>query len=427
MSQIIERRKEFSFLWESQVPNKVVVAARGTGKTVAVLQFVLEKLLMGGKNRSAVFFSSTLDQVKKVVTPIMRQLTMNFPVGFCDYNKTDHTYRFRFSKDDVRELFLLSYEKPSNRRGFHPQIVILDECSLMPSSMFGEVILPMLQDSSCMLIAIGTPQGRNKFYELYSRGVSSDYPDWESYMIKASACKIFDSEWLWTRRNNMTSAEYAQEYECDFDANVLVGSVYGEFIDRYVMKGNIDDSYMWDPELPVYTAWDLGYADYTAIWFYQVKNDRMTFIDYYEDNGHDIAFYADYIGKKPYMYKTLFLPHDGYHNNIRGLPINEQLEAFGYHCERLPFSSEFEGIEKARSLLKTCVFNKTNCLFALQRLKSFRYKINKFTGEKMNTTEVSENSHCADAFRYAAISRKFCVCESRPVRIVVGNEYNVLY
>lgn len=428
MNEFNKKRREFGFLWDSPAPNKVIVAARGSGKTVATLQYVLETLLSGKPNGSAVFFSSTLKQVKQVVTPIMRQLTLNYDSNFCKFNHTENVYRFRFEKGDVRELMLLAYENPETKRGLHPQLVVLDECASMPADMFGNIIAPMITDTDGRLIVIGTPQGHNKFYELYSRGRDPEYEGWESYMLKATdLCpSIFKPHFLFQQKNNLTSSEYAQEYECDFNANVLLGSVYGEFIDRYTLP-NIKPEYTWDPRNQVYCAWDLGYNDATAIWFFQKKGDVLTFIDYYENTGKEIEFYADNLVKRPYSYKRMILPHDGAHHNLRGAPIADTLQRFGLRSDVLPVRSKKEGINEARNLLKTCRFNSDKCAFGLQRLKEFKFKINKKTGLKTDVTEHDDgNSHGADAFRYAAMAREIWNRDPTQGKIIIREDYNVL-
>ncbi len=425
--QKITARREFSFLWLSKSKRKVIVAARGCGKTYAVCQYILEKLLKSEKSNFRVaFFSATLEQAKKTVEPIMRELLADFPKIY-KFNTNEGIYRFYLGEGDVRELLLLSYEKEDRNRGIHPQMIVLDECASMPASMFGNIILPMLTGSDGEMIAIGTPQGHNKFHELFQLGANPDYPEWESYMIKASDCEVFSSEYLWQQRNNLTSAEYAQEYECDFNANVLLGSVYGEFIDRFVLAHkNIHDTYTWDPNKQVYISWDLGWSDATALWFFQKHNGIINFIDYYENSGKDMTFYADYIGKKPYSYKTMILPHDGAHGNVRGASVVETLNSFGYRCEVLPRRSEQEGIEEARKLLMTCRFDRSTCSEALQKLKTFKFKIDRKTGLKTNETVHDESSHCADAFRYAAMSRDIWIQPNFSNKIVIRADYSVL-
>lgn len=421
-------REEFSFLWTSTKKRKVIVAARGSGKTYAVCQYILECLLKSTKpNFRVAFFSSTLEQAKKTVAPIMRDLLANFPKIY-KFNINEGIYRFYLGDNDTRELLLLSYEKEDRNRGIHPQMIVLDECASMHASMFGNIILPMLTGTDGELICIGTPQGRNKFYELFQLGVSNQYPDWESYRIRASDCTIFDSDFLWQQKNNLTSAEYAQEYECDFDANVLLGSVYGEFIDRFVIANKrVDYGYGWNPSQQVYVAWDLGWSDSTALWFFQIRNQNIHFIDYYENNGNLTAFYADYISKKPYSYKTMILPHDGVHGNVRGAPVVETLNSFGYKCEVLSRRSEQEGIEEARKLLMNSYFDKATCSEALQKLKTFKFKIDKKTGLKTKETVHDSSSHCADAFRYVAMSRDiWSQAQSSSKIMVLNSDYNVL-
>lgn len=428
MNQFSQKRREFAFLWESPIPYKVIVAARGSGKTVATLQYVLERLLSGKPNGSAVFFASTLKQVKQVVTPIMRQLTLDYDSKFYKFNHTDNIYRFTLNKGDVREFILLAYENPETKRGLHPQTVVLDESGLLPAGMFGNIIAPMITDRSGQMIIIGTPRGHNMFYELYHRGLDPQQTAWESYCLRAGTLcpSLFSPEFLFQQKNNLTAAEYAQEYECDFNANVLLGSVYGEFIDRFTIP-NIKPEYTWDPRNQVYCAWDLGFRDECAIWFFQKKGNILTFIDYYENNGQVTEFYADYLSKKPYSYAKMILPHDGAHHHMTGAPVAEVLRRFGYRSEILPKRTEKEGINAARNLLKTCRFDAEKCALGIQKLKEFKFKINKYTGLKTDVTEHDDgNSHCADAFRYAAMSLEILRSVETDGRMIIREDYNVL-
>ena len=47
-----------------------------------------------------------------------------------------------------------------------------------------------------------------------------------------------------------------------------------------------------DPKRPVNTCWDIGKDDNTAIWFFQAHGHMDHLIDYYENNGEGVAFYA---------------------------------------------------------------------------------------------------------------------------------------
>lgn len=429
-SLFLEVRPQFKFLFTSTVPNIVVVACRGGGKTVAAIQSTIQKLLSAKPNTSAAFFSATLAQARATVEAPMRMIFKNFPEGFCSYNISEHKYKFYISDKDIRELFLLSYENPESKRGYHPDFVVLDECGSMPYNMFGLVIEPMLapamSENRGRLLAIGTAKGKNRFYELWKRGKSLEFKDWESYTLKASSSNLLDSEYLWGMQNSLTQGEYAQEFECDFEANVLVGSVFGQYIDKYT-KNNIDDSYTYDPSLPVWTSWDLGHSNNTAIWFFQVKNDVVTFIDYYENAGYDMSHYAGELLSKSYIYAKAILPWDAGMQNIRSpVTVAQMLENYGIKNEVLQNTSVKAGIDSARMLLKTARFNKTKCATGLEHLKAYKFKVDYKTGVDRQQPLHDEHSDGADAFRYAAVSKY--IWQSQSVKSnfkTIRRDYNI--
>jgi len=65
-----------------------------------------------------------------------------------------------------------------------------------------------------------------------------------------------------------------------------------------------------DPAALVWTSWDLGIRDATAIWFAQVVGREIRIIDYYEASGVDLGHYVREIGARPYVYAGHIVPHD---------------------------------------------------------------------------------------------------------------------
>ena len=70
---------------------------------------------------------------------------------------------------------------------------------------------------------------------------------------------------------------------CDLDAPV-VGAYYGKLLARAADEGRIT-GVPYDPAAHVFTAWDLGMDDSTAIWVAQCVGREIHIIDYYEANG----------------------------------------------------------------------------------------------------------------------------------------------
>jgi hypothetical protein len=48
---------------------------------------------------------------------------------------------------------------------------------------------------------------------------------------------------------------------------------------------------MKDETLPVFTAWDLGYNDSTAIWFFQILGKEIRLIEYLEGSGESLSYW----------------------------------------------------------------------------------------------------------------------------------------
>jgi phage terminase large subunit len=100
-----------------------------------------------------------------------------------------------------------------------------------------------------------------------------------------------------------------QEYYCSFDA-AIPGSYYGKIIAKLEAQGRICDV-PHDPRLPVFTAWDLGVGDSTAIWFaQQTRAGAVRIIDYYENSGVGADHYARIVSERGYNYEGHYLPHD---------------------------------------------------------------------------------------------------------------------
>ena len=190
-------------------------------------------------------------------------------------------------------------------------------------------------------------------------------------------------------------------WEGDFNRN-QIGSIYAQYVLNAEEAGRIT-SVPYKDGVPVFTAWDLGNADSTAIWFCQIVGFQPRIIDYVEDSQKDLAHYSSVINSKPYKYIGHYLPHDSKHERL-GMEgsIKSQLEKMGHKCFALGAESVAAGIEEARDVLKTCYIDKDACKGGLKALRNYKYAYD----EKRKT--FSQNpyhdwaSHGSDAFRYLA-------------------------
>src|SRR6185436_16337376 len=92
-----------------------------------------------------------------------------------------------------------------------------------------QIILPCLSDRKGWMVRMGTPRGKNHFYDSYRRSKAD--PSCYAMLLKASESGIIDKEELALLRSQMDASDYEQEMECSFEAS-LKGAIYGVEMER---------------------------------------------------------------------------------------------------------------------------------------------------------------------------------------------------
>ncbi len=287
-------------------------------------------------------------------------------------------------------------------RGAYLDDVILDEYADMHPSVWGAVIRPMLADRRGRATFIGTPKGRNAFWDMYNRAQSD--PDWFPFFLPADLTGILDQAELDAARRDMTPEQYAQEFECSFDAAIL-GAYYGKEMEAAQRDGRIT-IVAYDENVPVHTSWDLGYTDSTAIWFWQVVADQLHVIDFYENHGQQIPHYAGVLAGKGYRYGEHWFPPD-VRAHVLGMDRTriETLRDNNIKPRVLPDQKVVDGINAARVIFPRMWFDE-RCRDGLEALRQYRTaydeKLKAFKDHPLHDW----TSHAADAFRYMAEAYK---------------------
>ena len=252
-----------------------------------------------------------------------------------------------------------------------------------------------------------------------------------------SSAILVETNW---RDNPFLTADTIQEKDEDYAADpdvaenvwggayesVTEGAYYAKLILAAERQGRIGD-FPYDPEWPLFTAWDIGVDDYTAIWFLQViGGTRVVAVDYFETQNEGAEQIRDLalpelnpkidqaaaqlieLGRLvPYRYKKHFLPHDvkvrewgaGAKSRVLTLmglgvkPINAGVAA-----------DPSDRINAGRALLPMCYFNDSPTVqVGIRRLRRYSRKFNKALGV-WGSPEHDENCHGADAFGEFALN-----------------------
>lgn len=329
----------------------------------------------------------------------MKQFTQHIP----DVTHNESELRVDFGTNNAR-IRLYGADNYDRIRGNYFDAVVMDEYADMDPRAWSEVIRPALSDRKGMATFIGTPKGRNAFWELHTYAKSR--PDWYSSVLKASETELIDAAELSDLRDSMTAEEYAQEYECSFDA-AIQGAYYGSLIADAERAGRIT-SIDPVPGIPVQTAWDLGIGDSTSIWFWQVTQNELRVVDHYESHGKPLDHYVSVIKSKPYHYgekPVLWVPHDA---RVRSLETGrtriETLRELGCECRLVPDHRVEDGINGARVSFPRMWFDEVRTRFGLEALRQYRTDFDEKAKVFKNTPKHDWTSHAADAFRYMAMA-----------------------
>lgn len=376
-----------------------IVAHRRAGKTVACVQDLQRGAIRCELVRPRfAYLSPFLKQSKTVAWDYLREAVaplLPFGAGI-------HESELRADYPNGGQVRLYGADNIDALRGIYLDGVVLDEYADMDPRVWPEVIRPALSDRQGWAVFIGTPKGRNAFFETWRRAQAE--PDWYSVMLRASETGLIAASELELARKDLSEDQYAQEFECSFDA-AIVGSYYGKLMGQAEADKRIT-GVPYEPAAQVWTAWDLGIRDATAIWFAQVVGREIRLIDYYEATGADLGHYVREIVGKPYIYAGHIVPHDAQAKELgTGKSRLEVLEGLGLRSLNVaPIHRVEDGINAVRVTLPKCWFDATKCARGIDALKLYRAEYD----EKLQALKPRPvhdwASHAADAFRYLAIT-----------------------
>ena len=378
-----------------------VVAHRRAGKTVScVNDLIRSALITQRKDFRGAYVAPFYTQAKSVAWDYFKRYTSVIP-GI-QVNESE----LRIDFPNGARIQLYGADNPDRLRGLYFDDLIADEYGDWKPSVWPYVIRPALADRQGRAIVIGTPKGRNAFFDTWQR--AGDDPNWLQLTLRASETGLLPPDEMESLKAELDDNAWRQEMECDFEA-ALPGAYYGREINQARLDGRITDV-KYDPEALVHTAWDLGYSDDTAIWWYQVIGGEIHILECHSSNGQNIDFYADLVMSKPYRYGLHYLPHDARAKTLAsgGKSIQEQLaKHFEWsHIRITPDLSIQDGIQAARKMFEHCWFDQMACDEGINALAQYQREYDEDKKVFREKPRHDWTSHLSDGFRYLAVAWK---------------------
>jgi phage terminase large subunit len=293
-------------------------------------------------------------------------------------------------------------------RGLYNDGVTIDEPAQMNPRAWPEVIRPTLSDYKGWATFIGTPQGRDWFYRIDKDENGVLLPDFFRLTLKASETGIIPQEELASLRSGLTEDQYAQEFECSFDA-AIAGAYYARLLADAAAEGRIGRVAV-DPMLPVKAFFDIGgagaTADAMAIWICQFVGQQIMVLDYIEGVGQVLAYYVNELRTRGWGKAYCYLPHDGVNtNNITGKRYEDHVRDAGFEVEVIKNQGRGAAmmrVEAARRIFPRIWFNEAATTFGREALAHYHEKKDEQRGVGLGP-EHDWASNGADAFGLMAI------------------------
>jgi hypothetical protein len=398
-----------------------LVAHRRAGKTVAAVNDIIRAAFMyRGPNGLFGYVAPYQNQARRIAWDYFKHYAQPL---ISDTNEQMMT----ITLVNGAKVSLFGADNADAMRGLGFSGVYMDEYGDFKPSVFGNVIRPALSDKQGWAVFAGTPKGKNQFWDIYE--TARRIPDeWFVLRLPASESGLLPQGELNAARAQLSEDQYLQEYECSFEAAIL-GAFYGTEMRQ--AEPRINERVVYEPGHPVHTAWDLGYRDDTAIWWYQVVGGEVRVIDFYAVSGADIRAIAEVVVNKGYTYGKHCLPHDARAKSLQtGRSIVEQLaDHLGIgNLSVVPNIGLQDGIQAVRQMLPRTWFNSVRCGDGVEALRQYQREYDEDKKAFRASPRHDWTSHPADAFRMLAVAWRQEPAAQKPLEskvLIVGPQNQV--
>lgn len=235
--------------------------------------------------------------------------------------------------------------------------------------------------------------------------------------LESEGVNLSGSQIAWyVKKYQVLGDNIYQEYPSTPD-EAFRGSASGLFYGKNLVQCRMEKrigTVPYDRNVPVNTAWDLGFGDNTAIWFFQLCGKEIHVIDFYQDNGKSLAEYIHFLKQKPYIYGNHIAPHDiKAHEYTHGQSRYQVAKDLGMEFTLTHNTSMgeralsvIEGIDVVRNTFPRIWFDQTKCEEGLRMLENYRKE---WDDKAMRWSEKPVHDYASDAsdsFRYLCIGLK---------------------
>jgi predicted phage terminase large subunit-like protein len=189
---------------------KVIAAGRRTGKSrLAAWMLILNALQA---ERGHVFYvAPTQGQARDIMWQTLLELGHPVISG-------SHINNLQIKLINGATISLKGADRPETMRGVSLKFLVMDEYADMKPEVWEQILRPALADQKGSALFIGTPMGRNHFYELYKYAELGDDEDFKSWHFTSYNNNLIEAAEIDRAKKSMSSYAFRQEFMASFEA-----------------------------------------------------------------------------------------------------------------------------------------------------------------------------------------------------------------
>ena len=197
-------------VWGDTTRFKIVAAGRRTGKSRLAAWLLIVNALDAGKGH-VFYVAPTQGQARDIMWQTLLELGNPVIVS-------SHINNLQIKLINGATISLKGADRPETMRGVSLKFLVMDEYADMKPEVFEQILRPALADQKGNALFIGTPMGRNHFYELYQYAELDDDPTYRAWHFTSYDNPLLDEDEINVAKKSMSSYAFRQEFMASFEA-----------------------------------------------------------------------------------------------------------------------------------------------------------------------------------------------------------------
>lgn len=219
-------------IFKSDKRFKVASCGRRFGKSYLAAWVLIIKALQSPA-KDVFYVAPTFQQAKDILWSILKDVGQ-------DVIKAAHENTATLTLINDRKIYLKGSDRPDTLRGVGLAYVVMDEYASMKPEVWEMILRPTLADVKGGALFIGTPAGKNHFFQLWQDAQLPENEDnWDSFQFNSTDNPFLDPEEIEAAKKSMSTQAFRQEFEATFES--FSGGVFKEEWITYAEDDVFDD------------------------------------------------------------------------------------------------------------------------------------------------------------------------------------------